>query len=230
MYNDYDDHDEGPSTWDGPTDMDIHRGIGVNLPDSLHLMIHNPSIPARLRAEALHHHAMNHGGGLGIHWSTDPSVGEDFAEDSARGYTSENREDSGGDGHPAFGMVSQGRDYPVYQPPPKPASKQGTAVVFHAGPPGIGNIDPNQPDGAYGYHEHSEREVPLYDGNSADVKGIAWKRMHNHDDLDENEEYTRWPSFKPEQEPLFYQQQHFDRSAPGGVRNQWHNGRNGWPL
>jgi hypothetical protein len=80
--------------WDRihPNLEEIHRGVGMTLPDDLHKFVHDPSKPQGERAKALLYHlasehARNSGDhrvGLGVHWTSEPRVAESFGEDYAR--------------------------------------------------------------------------------------------------------------------------------------------------
>lgn len=65
---------------------EIHRGVGVTLPDDLHRFVHDESQPMHERAHALLRHLTgerergDHRSGLGMHWSLNNSVAENSAE------------------------------------------------------------------------------------------------------------------------------------------------------
>lgn len=162
--------EDTPGEWDNEGALDIgeiHRGIGVHLPEDLHRFVHDRRRSRAARAQALLDHVRNdhpdsEDGDLGKHWTTEPRVAEDFAEDRA--------------------------DYLANHEATHP--RGATAVVFHAHPPAREDIDDHATDDFSVYHhdEHGEREVPLLSGSSADVKGISWMRRHG-DDRDDDTEY-----------------------------------------
>lgn len=166
---------------------DIHRGIGVHLPDRLHRLVHDESRPVHERAQALLDHVSEHEGHWGMHWTTEPHVAEDFAEHAARHYAREDQR-----GREALGDFSWGHEQ-AYKD--TPLGKPGTAVVFHAHPPDLENIETDghrlSNGGGYGYSEHGEREVPIRDTQSLDLKGISWAPMHSDEDTPGHGEYTR---------------------------------------
>lgn len=155
--------------WEG---KGIHRGIGVSLPDDLHEMVHNPAIPARQRAQALHDYVRGQQGGTGIHWTTSPAQARSFGEDNAAMATKLNAVT--GRKSPGSGTV-----------------KHGTSVVLHAASPEPDNVDDSLPDSAYSYR-NTEREVPLVNGDLADVRGISWRRQGDRDSVPGDSRYTYW--------------------------------------
>lgn len=174
--------------WDEihPRIGDIHRGIGVTLPDDVHRIVHDRTRPRHERAQALLDHVADsdrHGyrdaSGMGTHWTLHQGVAEDFAEKMARheGGGEESR-------HPEHGMVPQEQEEGVYTPPPRPAPKPGTAVVFHAHAPGRDDIDEHAGDDMGVYHPfgHGEAEIPVRPGASLQLKGVSWSPMHEDDD------------------------------------------------
>lgn len=78
---------------------ELHRGVGVNLPDDLHRFVHDESKPQHERAMALINHLAgersggDHRYGLGMHWSLDNGVAEDFGEKMADHIADVNRGD-----------------------------------------------------------------------------------------------------------------------------------------
>lgn len=172
----------------------VHRGLGVTLPDDLHRMVHDPSIPTEQRAQALLKHLSTPeartnpwGGrdwreGLGTSWSGNENVAEDFARSMASQHTDHNDEDH------VWGTDEDG----------DPVSKPGTAVMLHAQRPELDEIDDNpNGDGSgqrYTYHGHGEQEVPVHQGTGMNIKGISWRPIlpWNHPGyLTDPEEYTR---------------------------------------
>lgn len=139
---------------------DIHRGIGVRLPDELHRLVHDPSRPEHERAGALLDHLKEHESGIGVHWTTEPGVAEDFAEHAAR---HESAEDKAGTAV-------------VFHANPPERDHIDTAIYS----------DPS----VYGYHDHGEREVPLIHGDYAGLKGVSWAPMHYDEDTPGHGEYT----------------------------------------
>lgn len=92
---DWDDYH--PHLKDMADNGEIHRGIGVNLPDDLHRFVHDGSKPVHERAKALLDHvagmrngSSDHRVGLGMHWSLRNGVAEDFGEKSAGHYAGTN--------------------------------------------------------------------------------------------------------------------------------------------
>jgi hypothetical protein len=76
---------------------ELHRGIGVSLPDDLHRFVHDESKPVHERAKALLNHVAGMRSdprdprmGLGMHWSLHNNPAEDFAERSAEHYADTN--------------------------------------------------------------------------------------------------------------------------------------------
>jgi hypothetical protein len=76
---------------------ELHRGIGVNLPDDLHRFVHDASKPVHERAAALLNHVAGMRNdpsdrrvGLGMHWSLSSGIGEDFGEKAAGHYAATN--------------------------------------------------------------------------------------------------------------------------------------------
>lgn len=91
-WSDYHPHLEGMAE-----NGELHRGIGVNLPDDLHRFVHDDSKPVHERARALLDHVAgmrNDPGdrrvGLGMHWSLKGGVAEDFGEKAAGHYAGTN--------------------------------------------------------------------------------------------------------------------------------------------
>jgi hypothetical protein len=78
---------------------ELHRGVGVNLPDDLHRYVHDESQPQHERAMALLNHlggersGGDHRYGLGMHWSLGSGVAEDFGEKMADHIADVNRGD-----------------------------------------------------------------------------------------------------------------------------------------
>lgn len=76
---------------------EVHRGLGVNLPDDLHRYVHDDSQPSHDRAMALLRHLGGERGGsdsrygLGMHWSLGNDVAEDYAEKSGEHYADVNK-------------------------------------------------------------------------------------------------------------------------------------------
>lgn len=65
---------------------EVHRGVGVTLPDDLHRFVHDESQPVHERAHALLRHLTgertdgDYRTGLGMHWSLDQGVAENSAQ------------------------------------------------------------------------------------------------------------------------------------------------------
>ena len=173
----------------------IHRGIGVNLPDDLHRMVHDPSIPVEQRAQALLKHIgtpearvspWGHDSreGLGTSWSGDDGVAEDFARSRANQLTDYNQSQASDD---TWGLDEDG----------DPVGKPGTAVMLRALRPELDEID-DDPNGdgsgmRYTYWGHGEREVPVRGYSSLNVSGISWRPvlpMFHPDYATDPEEYT----------------------------------------
>ena len=176
----------------------VHRGIGVNLPDDLHRMVHDPAIPAEQRAQALLQHLTSPEArvspwgndwreGLGTSWSGDDSVAEDFARQSASQLTDYNQSQAGPNQDFTWGTDEDG----------DPVGKPGTAVMLRALRPELDEID-DDPNGdgsgmRYTYHGHGEQEVPVRGGSSMNIRGISWRPilpMFHPDYLTDPEEYT----------------------------------------
>lgn len=85
--------------WPKVEGQPIHRGFGINLPDDLHREIHDDSRPVHERAAKLLDHISgtrardkgDHRYGLGMHWSLNDRIAEDFAERSAEHYADGNK-------------------------------------------------------------------------------------------------------------------------------------------
>jgi 8-oxo-dGTP diphosphatase len=176
---------------------EIHRGIGVALPDELHRMVHDPSRPLHERARALLEHVSDHpegNGHLGTHWTTENSVAEDFAETAARWKRDEDDRDRPADDR-SFGHYTEDDEDegPQHHRLPRP----GTAVVFHAHPPPAEAIDRSPHrwgnGDVYGYSEHGEREVPIASSHDLSLRGISWAQVHSEDDPDESH---WWPEYE----------------------------------
>jgi hypothetical protein len=165
---------------------EIHRGIGVSLPDRLHRVVHDESRPVHERAQALLDHVSGHPDHWGMHWTTENRVAEDFAERSAKHEADEDQR-----GRYALNDFSWGHE-PRYED--TPLGKPGTAVVFHAHEPSLEAIESDghrlSNGGAYGWSEHGEREVPIRDTQALDLKGISWAPMHSDDEVPGHGEYT----------------------------------------
>lgn len=176
----------------------VHRGVGVNLPDDLHRMVHDPAIPVEQRAQALLQHLttpearVSHWGhdsreGLGTSWSGDDGVAEDFARQSANQLTDYNQSQAGPNQDFTWGTDEDG----------DPVGKPGTAVMLRALRPELDDID-DDPNGdgsgmRYTYHGHGEQEVPVRGGTSMNIRGISWRPilpMFHPDYLTDPEEYT----------------------------------------
>lgn len=88
--------------WDAihPQIDSIHRGIGLNLPDDLHRFVHDESRPTAERAHALLGYIAQDRGrskgdrrsGLGMHWSMNRDIGEDFGHKEAEHYAEANKD------------------------------------------------------------------------------------------------------------------------------------------
>lgn len=160
-------HEEGdaPDEWDdeGVTENlgDIHRGIGVDLPDDLHKFVHDRRRTPQSRARALLDHVRSHREGIGVHWTTEPGVAEDFAETSAKGYAADRK--------PGTAVV-------FHAGPPE--REHIDSSIYS---------DPT----VYRHGDHGEREVPLRSGEDADLKGISWAPVHDDWDAPHDKEYTR---------------------------------------
>jgi hypothetical protein len=165
---------------------EIHRGIGVSLPDRVHRVVHDESRPAHERAQALLSHVSDHPGHLGMHWTTENHVAEDFAERSAQHEASEDQRGRSALDDFTWGHEQRYKDTPLGKP--------GTAVIFHAHEPSLDAIESDghrlSNGGAYGWSEHGEREVPIRDTQSLDLKGISWAPMHSDDEVPGHGEYT----------------------------------------
>ena len=178
----------------------IHRGVGITLPDDLHKMVHDPSIPIDQRAQALLRHIgtpeartspwVRHDSreGLGTSWSGDEGVAEDFGRSMADQHTDHNDKHARENDDHTWGTDEDG----------DPVGKPGTAVMLHAELPDIDSIDDNpNGDGSgqrYTYHGHGEQEVPVHGGHALNIKGISWRPilpMFHPDYLTDPEEYTR---------------------------------------
>ena len=176
----------------------VHRGIGITLPDELHRMVHDPSIPVEHRAQALLRHigtpeartspwGHDWREGLGTSWSGDDGVAEDFARSMASQHTDHNDNHARENGDHTWGTDEDG----------DPVGKPGTAVMLHAQLPQLDEID-DDPNGdgsgqRYTYHGHGEQEVPVHQGTSMHIKGISWRPilpMFHPDYLTDPEEYT----------------------------------------
>jgi ParB/Sulfiredoxin domain len=173
---------------------EIHRGIGVSLPDDLHRMVHDQSRPAHERARALLSHVSDHpegDGHLGTHWTTENGVAEDFAE-TAAGWKRDEDDKSRPDHDHSFGHYTEDDEDegPQHYRLPKP----GTAVVFHAHEPhpDVVDRDPHRwgNGDVYGYSEHGEREVPVRSSHDLDLRGISWAQVHSDDEVPGHGEYT----------------------------------------
>ena len=176
---------------------EIHRGIGVSLPDGLHRMVHDPSRPLDERARALLEHVSDHpegDGHLGTHWTTESGVAEDFAETAAKWKRDEDDRARPQDDR-SFGHYTEDDEDEVPQRHRLP--KPGTAVVFHAHPPSAEAIDRNPHrwgnGDVYGYSEHGEREVPIASSHDLSLRGISWAQVHAEEDPDERH---WWPEYE----------------------------------
>lgn len=176
----------------------VHRGIGITLPDELHRMVHDPSIPTEQRAQALLRHigtpearvspwGHDSRGGLGTSWSGDDGVAEDFARRMADQHTDHNDKHARESDDHTWGTDEDG----------DPVGKPGTAVMLHAQRPELDEIDDNpNGDGSgmrYTYHGHGEQEIPVHQNTSMHIKGISWRpilSMFHPDYLTDTEEYT----------------------------------------
>ena len=173
----------------------IHRGIGVSLPDDLHRMVHDLSIPVEQRAQALLKHintpearvspwGNDYRGGLGTSWSGDDGVAEDFARRNADQFTDHNQSQASDD---TWGLDEDG----------DPVGKPGTAVMLRALRPELDEID-DDPNGdgsgmRYTYNGHGEQEVPVRGNSSLNISGISWRPilpMFHPDYATDPEEYT----------------------------------------
>lgn len=173
----------------------IHRGIGVSLPDDLHRMVHDPSIPVEQRAVALLKHintpearvspwGNDSREGLGTSWSGYDGVAEDFARQSASQLTDHNQSQANDD---TWGLDEDG----------DPVGKPATAVMLRALRPELDEID-DDPNGdgsgmRYTYNGHGEQEVPVRGGSSLNISGISWRPilpMFHPDYATDPEEYT----------------------------------------
>jgi hypothetical protein len=173
---------------------EIHRGIGVMLPDETHRAVHDESRPAHERAGALLDHLTQpenrYGGQLGRHWSTNSGVAEDFAETAAKWARDEDDRARPAEDRSWGSHVEDDADEPYTVRHAKP----GTAVVFHAHEPDLADIDndPDQSEGmVYGHSEHGEREVPLRHHADVRLRGVSWAPMHDESDPDA----PIWPEY-----------------------------------
>lgn len=164
----------------------LHRGVGVTLPGHLHRFVHDRALPRQQRAEALldylgdsekHGYGRDSQAGLGTHWSMRRDTAENFAENAAK-------HEGGGEPHPDYGMIPGEREHAVYTPPPRPASRPGTAVVFHSRVPDRDDIDERAGDdmGVYHPYSHDEAEVPVRSGAGIGLTGVSWAPVHDEDD------------------------------------------------
>ena len=176
----------------------VHRGIGITLPDELHRMVHDPSIPVEHRAQALLRHigtpeartspwGHDWRQGLGTSWSGDDGVAEDFARRMADQHTGHNDKHARENDDHTWGTDEDG----------DPVGKPGTAVTLHAQLPQLDEIDDNpNGDGSgqrYTYHGHGEQEVPVHQGTGMHIKGISWRpvlSIFHPDYATDPEEYT----------------------------------------
>lgn len=70
------------ASWEGREINNIHRGMGVDLPEDLHAYVHDSSIPRQQRAQRLLEHVS--AAPFGMHWTDDPDVARGFASRAAR--------------------------------------------------------------------------------------------------------------------------------------------------
>lgn len=73
---------------------EIHRGLGLNLPDELHHAVHGNELGGHERALTLLNHIAAHPEhyGLGVHWSLDNNQAEQFATQNAEHYADHNKD------------------------------------------------------------------------------------------------------------------------------------------
>ena len=106
-----------PQLKDMADNGELHRGIGINLPDELHRYIHDSSQPQHERAHALLNHIAGMNGrepgdhrlGLGMHWSLSNGIAEGFAADQADHYADANKDKVTGDGEDTAHDFSWGK-------------------------------------------------------------------------------------------------------------------------
>ena len=136
--------------WDeeGPGDT-IHRGFGADLPDEVHRVVHDQSLPVKHRANVLMKHLLSPGNvggaGVGNFWSGEPDVSKTYAESYRRRFNQQN---------------------------------EMTPVMLHAHTPDREHFE-TDPDtlqdwGVYSYHNAGNREVPLQNQAPVRIKGVSW--------------------------------------------------------
>lgn len=104
-FNEVDWDELHPRLKDMADNGELHRGIGINLPDDLHRYIHDPSVPQHERAVKLLDHISDVNGrepgdhrlGLGMHWSLDNGQAEHFAGAAADHHADYNKDQANGD-------------------------------------------------------------------------------------------------------------------------------------
>lgn len=198
---------------------EVHRGLGVGLPDDLHRFVHDESKPVHERAKALLRHVTDSSSrhmidysdnslhrdfrsGLGTSWSGDQDVAEDFSRRNADVFTDHHQRHAEKHEDKTWGHYMEPHEdgaYPVH------VGKPGTAVVLHAHKPELHEIDDNlNGDGSgvrYTYHGHGEQEVPVHGGTSMRIKGISWRPvlpMEHPGYVEDPETYTRHDFDQPQ--------------------------------
>lgn len=183
---DDDDEVEAKSVdWDErhPHIHEMHRGIGVMLPDELHHYVHDRSKPLADRAHALLNHVGNGNHiteGLGLHWTDNENVGHDFAQQDAKRKAGDDKRQR--IEHKDFSWGHEPDDEEI------PHGKPATHIVLHSDQPPRESInhdfDPNgYGSGAiYDHDEHGESEIPINHGGEIPIKGITFKQHKTIDD------------------------------------------------
>ncbi|MCW2929909.1 MAG: hypothetical protein JWM19_871 [Actinomycetia bacterium] len=153
--------------WDHEQPGDtLHRGVGLDLPDHVHNVVHDESRPVHERAHALLSHVLGDGnaggGGLGNFWSDHAGVSKVYAESSAQRYGRRNMQ---------------------------------TPVMLHVHNPGMEHVE-TDPDelrhwGVFSYHLSGNREVPISNGAPLRVKGISWAPPGHQKDAGTRDEPPR---------------------------------------
>ncbi len=152
----------------------LHRGVHVQLPDSLHDYVHDESEPRHERAHALAAHFRSRGG-LGMHWTPHTQIAHRAIWNAA---------DKAPESQGAYGGYDDDDDYGSSWDEDDEGGGQeesrGTDVMFHVRRPGQRNVVRNPQtldEHEIGWvHSKDEDEVPLKPGTPLKLEGISWKR------------------------------------------------------
>lgn len=227
--------------WDEtlPHIEDIHRGIGVTLPDEVHRIVHDPNRPVHERAHALINYIKTdpdkHVKGLGQHWSSSQGVAEDFAEKRAKYLTGEEfkRKRESGDESDEWGRFEDEFDHDALQ---------DHLMEHHHIPEHLltGNLEREKAAHDFMHSDDKKWADYVHGTNQMTLPGMEHGKLtrsfpagHTHDNFVERGE----PHAKPATAVVFTTGQparediHEEPTGEGGdIYNYWNHGEEEVPL